>query len=89
MSWGVEKPLFTIGLISFCADQISSCVLSYAKIASSHVSFTAYEYFYKLSSSDPEEPVIQQSNMYLPIHLCPKIRIHNGYHFPVISFPYW
>ena len=26
-------------------------VLSYAKIASLHVSFTAYEYFYKLSKS--------------------------------------
>ena len=24
----VEKPLFTIGLISFCADQFSSCALS-------------------------------------------------------------
>ena len=37
------------------------------------------------SSSDPEEPVIQQSHMYLLIHLCPKIRIHTGYHFPVRS----
>ena len=38
------------------------------------------------SSSHPEEPVIQQSHMYLLIHLFPKIRIHTEYHFPVISF---
>ena len=44
----VEKPLFMIGLISFCADQFGSCALFQSEIASLHVSFTAYEYFYKL-----------------------------------------
>ena len=47
----VEKPQFSIGLISSCADQFSSCVLHKSKIACVHVSFTTYEYFYKLSKS--------------------------------------
>ena len=47
----VEKPLFSIGLISSCADQYSSCALLQSKIACLQVSFTAYEYFYKLSKS--------------------------------------
>ena len=47
----VEKPLFSIGLISSCADQFSSCALLQSGIACLHVSFTAYEYFYKLSKS--------------------------------------
>ena len=47
----VEKPLFSIGLISSCADQFSSCALLQSKIACLHVSFTTYEYFYKLSKS--------------------------------------
>ena len=47
----VEKPLFSIGLISFCADQFNSCALLQSGITCLHVSFTAYEYFYKLSKS--------------------------------------
>ena len=47
----VEKSQFSIGLISFCADQFSSCALLKSKIACLHVSFTTYEYFYKLSKS--------------------------------------
>ena len=40
-----------LGLISSCADQFSSCTLFKSEIACLHVSFTAYEYFYKLSKS--------------------------------------
>ena len=47
----VEKPPFSIGLISSCADHFSSCALLQSGIACLHVSFTAYEYFYKLSKS--------------------------------------
>ena len=47
----VEKPHFSIGLISSCADQFNSCALLKSKIACLHVSFTTYEYFYKLSKS--------------------------------------
>ena len=39
----VEKPLFSIGMISSCADQFSSCALLQSGIACLHVSFTAYE----------------------------------------------
>ena len=45
----VEKTLFSIGLVSSCADQFSSCALLQSGIVCLHVSFTAYEYFYKLS----------------------------------------
>ena len=76
---GVEKPLFSIGLISFCADQFSSCTLLQSGITYLHVSFTAYEYLSKrcivlsmvTSSSDPEEPVIHD-HTYVLIHLCPQ-----------------
>ena len=75
-------------------------MLTYAKIACLHVSFTAYEYFYKLSKRfivpsmvssfyDSEEPVTQQSHIYTYTLVSPKIGIHTGYHFPVISFPHW
>ena len=47
----VEKSQFSIGLISFCADQFNSCALLKSKLACLHVSFTTYEYFYKLSKS--------------------------------------
>ena len=47
----VEKPQFLIRLISSCADQFNSCALLKSKIACLHVSFTTYEYFYKLSKS--------------------------------------
>ena len=47
----VGKPLFSIGLISSCADQYSSCDLLQLRIACLHVSYTTYEYFYKLSKS--------------------------------------
>ena len=47
----VEKPQFSIGLISSCPDQFNSCALLKSKMACLHVSFTAYEYFYKLSKS--------------------------------------
>ena len=47
----VEKPLFSIGLISSCADQFSSCALFQSGIACLHVSFTVYECLYKLSKS--------------------------------------
>ena len=78
----VEKPLFSIGLISFGADQFSSCALFQSEIASLHVSFTAYEYCYKLSkksivlsmvtsSSDPKEPVIH-NHTYELTHCVPK-----------------
>ena len=92
----VEKPQFSIGLISFCADQFCSVcspmqrLLLYMYLSQLMSTFTNYLKVLILSmvtsSSDQEEPVIQQSHMYLLIHLCPKIRIHNGYHFPVISF---
>ena len=49
-------------------------MLTYAKIACLHVSFTTYEYFYKLSKrasfprwflhSMTQEPVTQQSHIY-------------------------
>ena len=50
-------------------------VLTYAKIACLHVSFTIYEYFYKLSKRcivpsmdssfyDSEEPLTQESHIY-------------------------
>ena len=51
LSEPVEIPLFSIGLISFCADQFISCALCQSEIATLHVSFIAYEYFYKLSKS--------------------------------------
>ena len=44
---GVEKPLLTIGLISSCPDQCALVLSPSQRIASLHVSFTAYEYFYK------------------------------------------
>ena len=47
----VEKPQFSIGLISSCPDQFNSCALLKSKIPCLHVSFTTYEYFYKLSKS--------------------------------------
>ena len=45
----VEKPQFSIGLISSCPDQFNSCALLKSEIPCLHVSFTTYEYFYKLS----------------------------------------
>ena len=45
----VEKPQFSIGLISSCADQYNSCALLKSKIVCLHVSFSTYDYFYKLS----------------------------------------
>ena len=48
---GVEKPQISIGLISSCPDQFNSCAPLKSKIACLHVSFTTYEYFYKLSKS--------------------------------------
>ena len=74
-------------------------MLTYAKIACLYVSFKTYEYFYKLSKRcivplmvspfyDSEEPVTQQSHIYL--YTCvSKIGIHTGCHFPVTSFPHW
>ena len=47
----VEKPLLSIGLISSCADQFDYCALLQSRVACLHVSFTTYEYFYKLSRS--------------------------------------
>ena len=47
----VEKPQFSIGLISSCPDQFNSCALLKSKIPCLHVSFTTYEYFYKLSKN--------------------------------------
>ena len=47
----VEKPQFSIGLISSCPDQFNSCALLKSKIACLHVSFRTYKYFYKLSKS--------------------------------------
>ena len=51
LHYQVEKPLLSIGLISTCADQFCSCALLQSGIAYLHVSFTVYEYFYKLSKS--------------------------------------
>ena len=47
----LENLYSRLGLTSFCADQFSSCALFKSEIACLHVSFTAYEYFYKLSKS--------------------------------------
>ena len=69
----VEKPQFSIVFNS-------SCALLKSKITWLHVSFTTYEYFYKLSKSalfsrwllqscDPEEPVIHD-HIYILVHLC-------------------
>ena len=96
----VENPLFSIGLSSSCADQFCSLcspmqrLLLYMYLSQLMSTFTNYlKVHHSLnvtSSSDPDEPVIQHlGHMYLLIHLCPKIRLHTGYHFPVISFPHW
>ena len=75
----VAKPLLMIGLISSCPDQFSSCaiflvkeLLFYMYLSQLMSTFTNYLMVLRslngISSSDPKEPVIQQSRMYLLIH---------------------
>ena len=75
-------------------------MLTYAKIACLYISFTTYEYFYKLSKmcivplmvpsfhgfKRTSDPTITHIYLYTCV---PQIRIHTGYHFPVISLLHW
>ena len=45
----VEKSVFSIWIDPFLSRSIQLLVLSYAEMFCLHVSFTTYEYFYKLS----------------------------------------